>query len=127
MQHVALNVDTEAELVAMRDRVRSHGYWLVLKLRGVQMIAADGRGYTTILIERGETAEARRRRVSARWGSVSAKQRFYLRLAMAKLVPRSRSCSPSATTPSASTLARYSISSASKRALALQRSPSMLG
>jgi catechol 2,3-dioxygenase-like lactoylglutathione lyase family enzyme len=29
MQHVALNVDTEAELLAMRDRVRSHGYWVM--------------------------------------------------------------------------------------------------
>ena len=29
MQHVALNVDTEEELLAMRDRVRSHGYWVM--------------------------------------------------------------------------------------------------
>lgn len=29
MQHVALNVDSEAELLAMRDRVRSHGYWVM--------------------------------------------------------------------------------------------------
>jgi len=29
MQHVALNVDTEADLLAMRDRVRSHGYWVM--------------------------------------------------------------------------------------------------
>jgi DNA-binding CsgD family transcriptional regulator len=40
----------------------------VLKLRGVRMIASDGREYTTVLVERGETAEARRRRISARWG-----------------------------------------------------------
>jgi catechol 2,3-dioxygenase-like lactoylglutathione lyase family enzyme len=29
MQHVALNVDTEVDLLAMRDRVRSHGYWVM--------------------------------------------------------------------------------------------------
>jgi len=29
MQHVALNVETEAELLAMRDRIRAHGYWVV--------------------------------------------------------------------------------------------------
>jgi catechol 2,3-dioxygenase-like lactoylglutathione lyase family enzyme len=29
MQHFALNVDTEADLLAMRDRVRSHGYWVM--------------------------------------------------------------------------------------------------
>jgi DNA-binding CsgD family transcriptional regulator len=40
----------------------------VLKLRGLRMIAADGREYTTVLVERGETIEARRRRMIARWG-----------------------------------------------------------
>jgi len=29
MQHVALNVDTEEDLLTMRDRVRSHGYWVM--------------------------------------------------------------------------------------------------
>jgi catechol 2,3-dioxygenase-like lactoylglutathione lyase family enzyme len=29
MQHLAMNVDTEADLLAMRDRVRSHGYWVM--------------------------------------------------------------------------------------------------
>src|SRR6266849_7532847 len=29
MQHLALNVDDEAQLLAMRDRVRSHGYWVM--------------------------------------------------------------------------------------------------
>lgn len=29
MQHVALNVDSEADLMTMRDRVRSHGYWVM--------------------------------------------------------------------------------------------------
>jgi DNA-binding NarL/FixJ family response regulator len=31
-------------------------------------MAADGREYTTVLLERGETADARRIRASARWG-----------------------------------------------------------
>jgi catechol 2,3-dioxygenase-like lactoylglutathione lyase family enzyme len=29
MQHLALNVDTEEDLLTMRDRVRSHGYWVM--------------------------------------------------------------------------------------------------
>src|SRR5215470_2056549 len=29
MQHVALNVDSEAELLALRDRLRSNGYWVM--------------------------------------------------------------------------------------------------
>ncbi len=29
MQHLALNVDTEADLLAIRDRVRSHGNWIM--------------------------------------------------------------------------------------------------
>ncbi len=29
MQHLALNVDTEADLLAIRDRVRAHGNWIM--------------------------------------------------------------------------------------------------
>ncbi|HYC56278.1 MAG TPA: VOC family protein [Candidatus Binatia bacterium] len=29
VQHIALNVATEADLLAMRDRLRSHGYWVL--------------------------------------------------------------------------------------------------
>ncbi len=29
MQHVALNVDSEADLLAMRDRLRTHGHWVM--------------------------------------------------------------------------------------------------
>jgi hypothetical protein len=29
MQHVALNVDSEAALLALRDRLRSNGYWVM--------------------------------------------------------------------------------------------------
>jgi catechol 2,3-dioxygenase-like lactoylglutathione lyase family enzyme len=29
MQHLALNVDTYADLLAIRDRVRSHGHWIM--------------------------------------------------------------------------------------------------
>ncbi len=45
-----------------------HWTGIVLKLRGVQMMAADGREYTAVLVERGESAAVRRRRMSARWG-----------------------------------------------------------
>jgi DNA-binding CsgD family transcriptional regulator len=49
---------------------RAYAHWsgIVLKLRGLRMTAADGREYTTVLVERGETAEAHRRRMVARWG-----------------------------------------------------------
>jgi DNA-binding CsgD family transcriptional regulator len=49
-------------------RIYHHWTGIVLKLRGVHLTAADGREYTTVLIERGETAHTRRARVSARWG-----------------------------------------------------------
>ena len=49
-------------------RLYQHWSGIVLKLRGVQMMAADGREYITVLVERGETAAVRRRRMSARWG-----------------------------------------------------------
>jgi len=29
VQHIALNVDTEADLLAMRDRIRSRGHWVM--------------------------------------------------------------------------------------------------
>jgi catechol 2,3-dioxygenase-like lactoylglutathione lyase family enzyme len=31
LQHLAMNVDSEADLLAMRDRVRSHGYWVLVR------------------------------------------------------------------------------------------------
>jgi DNA-binding CsgD family transcriptional regulator len=49
-------------------RIYQHWTGIVLKMRGVQMIATDGREYITVLLERGETADARRMRASARWG-----------------------------------------------------------
>jgi len=62
--------DADGSLTAAAPVYRIYHHWtgIVLKLRGVRMIASDGREYTTVLIERGETAEARRRRVCARWG-----------------------------------------------------------
>ncbi|MGA2411512.1 MAG: helix-turn-helix transcriptional regulator [Candidatus Binataceae bacterium] len=50
------------------ERMYVHWSGIVLKLRGLQMIGADGREYTTVLVERGETADSRRRRLIARWG-----------------------------------------------------------
>jgi DNA-binding CsgD family transcriptional regulator len=49
-------------------RVYHHWTGIVLKLRGVQMMAADGQEFTTVLVERGESAAVRRRRMFARWG-----------------------------------------------------------
>jgi DNA-binding CsgD family transcriptional regulator len=48
-------------------RIYHHWTGIALKLRGVQMMASDGREYTTVLVERGEDAQNRRRRMSARW------------------------------------------------------------
>jgi DNA-binding CsgD family transcriptional regulator len=41
---------------------------IAIRVRGVMMPGADGRDYTAVLIERGETAEYRRTRMIARWG-----------------------------------------------------------
>ena len=49
-------------------RIYHHWTGIVLKLRGIQTMAADGREYTTVLVERGESAEVRRQRMFARWG-----------------------------------------------------------
>ncbi len=49
-------------------RLYHHWTGIVLKLRGVRMIGADGREYTAVLVERGETAESRRRRLLIKWG-----------------------------------------------------------
>jgi DNA-binding CsgD family transcriptional regulator len=49
-------------------RVYLHWTGIALKLRGFRMPGVDGREYTTVLVERGETAETRRRRMIARWG-----------------------------------------------------------
>jgi DNA-binding CsgD family transcriptional regulator len=49
-------------------RIYHHWTGIVLRLRGVRMMAADGNECTTVLVERGETADARRMRASARWG-----------------------------------------------------------
>jgi hypothetical protein len=47
MQHVALNVDTEADLLAIRDRVRSHGHWIMGPIdhgfcKSIYMAAPEG-------------------------------------------------------------------------------------
>jgi DNA-binding CsgD family transcriptional regulator len=49
-------------------RIYHHWTGIVLRLRGVQMSGADGLTYCTVLVERGETEAARRRRISALWG-----------------------------------------------------------
>ena len=49
-------------------RLYHHWTGIALKLRGLRMTSLDGREYTTILVERGETAAARQRRLQFRWG-----------------------------------------------------------
>lgn len=69
LAEVFRGTDTDSERAAAPVyRIYHHWTGIVLKLRGVQMMSADGPGCNTVLVERGETAEARRRRVSTRWG-----------------------------------------------------------
>jgi DNA-binding CsgD family transcriptional regulator len=49
-------------------RLYYHWTGIVLKLRGVRMFGAEGAEYTTVLVERGETSESRRRRLLIKWG-----------------------------------------------------------
>jgi catechol 2,3-dioxygenase-like lactoylglutathione lyase family enzyme len=47
MQHIALNVDTEADLMAIRDRMRSHGCWVMGPLdhgfcKSIYLVAPEG-------------------------------------------------------------------------------------
>lgn len=49
-------------------RLYHHWSGTVLRLRGVRMVGSDEREYVTVLVERGETLESRRRRFIARWG-----------------------------------------------------------
>jgi DNA-binding CsgD family transcriptional regulator len=48
--------------------VNLHWTGIAIRVRGVMMPAADGRDYIAVLVERGETADIRRRRMMARWG-----------------------------------------------------------
>jgi DNA-binding CsgD family transcriptional regulator len=49
-------------------RLYQHWTGIVLKLRGIRMTSLDGREYTTVLVERGETIAAKQRRLQFRWG-----------------------------------------------------------
>jgi DNA-binding CsgD family transcriptional regulator len=49
-------------------RLYSHWTGIILNLRGVRMTGLNGQEYFTVLVERGETLDARRRRVLAKWG-----------------------------------------------------------
>lgn len=48
-------------------RLYHHWTGIVLSLRGIRLIGADGRECTAVLVERGETAQARRRRLLVKW------------------------------------------------------------
>jgi len=69
LAHIFRGAESDCEQAAAPVfHIYHHWTGIVLKLRGIQMTAADGRQYTTVLVERGETAQSLRSRVSARWG-----------------------------------------------------------
>jgi DNA-binding CsgD family transcriptional regulator len=45
-----------------------HWTGIALRLRGILLVGADSREYINVLVERGETAESRRRRMLITWG-----------------------------------------------------------
>jgi DNA-binding CsgD family transcriptional regulator len=49
-------------------RMFSHWSGIVMKLRGAMATGSDGREYISVLVERGDSTELRRRRAMARWG-----------------------------------------------------------
>jgi DNA-binding CsgD family transcriptional regulator len=60
--------DSGSSTAAPVCRLYHHWSGTVLRLRGVRMVGSDEREYVTVLVERGETVEARRSRFIARWG-----------------------------------------------------------
>jgi DNA-binding CsgD family transcriptional regulator len=60
-------------------RLYHHWTGIILKLRGIRMFGLDGPEYATVLIERGETAGSRRRRMLIKWG-LSAREAEVLSL-----------------------------------------------
>ena len=60
-------------------RIRLNWTGMAVRLRGIRMVGADGREYTTVLVERGETTESRRQRTILRWG-LSAREAEILSL-----------------------------------------------
>jgi len=60
-------------------RLFHHWSGILLSLRGVSMLGADGREYISVLVERGEGVGVRRRRMIARWG-LSRREAEVLRL-----------------------------------------------
>ena len=83
-------------------RLYHHWTGIVLKLRGVRMASVDGREYTTILVERGETVTGRRRRLQFRWGLSDREVEVLALIGQGKTGPEYPSSSASATTPRAS-------------------------
>jgi len=68
-------------------RLYHHRTGIVLKLRGVQMLSSEGPEYVTVLIERGETFESRRRRLQIRWGLSEREANVLSLIAEAKTGP----------------------------------------
>ena len=68
-------------------RLYHHRTGIVLRLRGVQMLSPEGREYTTVLIERGETFGSRRLRLLIRWGLSEREAQVLSLIAAAKTGP----------------------------------------
>jgi DNA-binding CsgD family transcriptional regulator len=64
-----------------------HRTGIVLKLRGVLMFGSEGPKYVTVLIERGETFESRRRRMLIKWGLSEREAEVLSLIAEAKTGP----------------------------------------
>ena len=68
-------------------RLYHHRTGVVLKLRGVQMLSSEGPEYSTVLIERGETFESRRRRLLIKWALSEREAEVLSLIAAAKTGP----------------------------------------
>jgi DNA-binding CsgD family transcriptional regulator len=71
--HTLSTIFHEAErsslsIAAPVSQLYVHWTGIALRLRGILLVGADGREYINVLVERGETAESRHRRLRFRWG-----------------------------------------------------------
>jgi DNA-binding NarL/FixJ family response regulator len=70
LHRVTLATFVEPGSIGRLPTVRMYSHWsgAVLKLRGAMATGTDGREYISILVERGDSTELRRRRAMTRWG-----------------------------------------------------------
>lgn len=68
LRSIFRDTDGASSVGAPVCRVWLHWTGIAIRVRGVMMPGADGRDYIGVLIEPGESAEHRRRRMISRWG-----------------------------------------------------------